>query len=132
MRRNRPDTDDTEVVDLMPYAEPCRVVVAFVDAYDSTRTVDTRPMDEALLTLDALPRLPGRIGDALQLITRASGRVEPDRFQDAINELRRIAGLAHHTPDVPASPARPGRDPWRRRHRPSTVQQEQLWPETRT
>ena len=114
----------------MPYAEPCRVVVAFVDAYDSTRTVDTRPMDEALLTLDALPRLPGRIGDALELITQASGRVEPDRFQDAINELRRIARLAHDIAPSPTPSRVPVRDPWRRKHRTSTVRQEQLWPET--
>lgn len=121
-----PDTPPpTTVVDLMPYAAPCAVIVAIIDKWND-ESPPFREMDTAMRALDQLGPLSGSIGDAIRLFT-TSDAIAPDRFADAVTALRRIAALA------PVKPARVSRRPvWKRRSSPppTTAVQETLWPST--
>jgi hypothetical protein len=115
-----PETSSS-VVDLMPYATPCAVIVAIIDKWNDADP-PFREMDEAMRALDKLGPLPGSIGDAIKLFT-TSDAIAPDRFADAVASLRRIAALGTVT-----QPKRTRRPPWKRRPQPSSSKQETLWP----
>jgi hypothetical protein len=112
---------DSTVLDLMPYAAPCAVIVAIIDAWTEDKP-PIREMDEAMRALDALAPLPGPTGQAIRLFT-TSDAIAPDRFAEAVTALRRIAALS------PTKEERPRRPAWKRRPQPSAnSSQETLWP----
>jgi hypothetical protein len=115
-------TSSSSVVDLMPYAAPCAVIVAIIDRWNNEHP-PFREMDAAMRALDLLGPLPGSIGDAIRLFT-TSDTIAPTQFADAVASLRRIAALDAVTP--PRTSRRP---PWKRRPQPTpTTTQETLWP----
>lgn len=89
------DNERSAVVHLVPYVFPVR---RLVDWYDSLADInrdepDIYELDEIVVALQALPRLPGQLGRDIALIADATDDTFRSDIIDAIGRLRRLGTL---------------------------------------
>ena len=89
------DNERSAVVHLVPYVFPVR---RLVDWYDSLADInrdepDIYELDEIVVALQALPRLPGQLGRDIALIADATDDTFRSDIINAIGRLRRLGTL---------------------------------------
>ena len=91
------------LLDLGALRVACAPVIGCDDRFLLHGSLDVQELDEALASLRPLPRLPGRLGRAIELVASAGGgAVSTEEIIEALEVLRTTTSL--RTPPSAAPP----------------------------
>ena len=94
-----------EVVDLAPLSAACRDLVGWYDQLLAGDRPPIKRLDDAIITLQALPAVGGQIGRDIELIVAGGARSTHDEIIGAVERLRTLANHSNVAAPQRAAPA---------------------------